>query len=336
MSTTTESLPTTGVARARRSRFAGLRLDRFSGIYVWIVIIALFSIIAPDTFPTTLTVKTTLSDNAVTGLLALGTMLAFATGLIDLSFASVAGLSMCVGTWLSIHTGLPPALIAALCVALGLAIGTISGLFITRLGVSSLVTTLGMATVTLGLAEFVTSSNTLTATFPQRFAGLAQDYVWVIPLPALYLLVAGVVFYYLLEHAPVGRRLLATGSNPIAARLAGLRVGRLQVATLAVSGGMAGFAGIVLAAKVGSATSQTGPAFLLPAVAALFLGETQIRSRVNVWGTLLAVFLIGTGIKGLQLIGAKPWVSDFFNGAVLLLAVGVAARARRNAHRNAN
>ncbi len=328
MTATTQPVAARVLRPAGRSWSAALRLDRFSGIYVWVALIALFSVLSTDTFPTTLTVKTILSDNAVTGLLALGTLLSFAAGLIDLSFASIAGLSMCAATWLSIHTPVPAALITVIVIALGLALGCVSGLFITVLGVSSLVTTLGMATVTIGLAELVTGSSTLTAEFSTGFSNLAQDYVWVVPLPALYLLVAAVALYLILEHAPVGRRLLAIGSNPVAARLAGLRVARLQVAALAASGGAAGFAGMVLAAKVGSATSQTGPAYLLPAVAALFLGETQVRSRVNVWGTVVAVLLIGTGIKGLQLLGARPWVSDFFNGAVLLLAVGVAARAR--------
>jgi ribose transport system permease protein len=140
--------------------------------------------------------------------------------------------------------------------------------------------------------------------------------------------------YVVLEHTPVGRRLLATGSNLSAARLAGLRVRRIQTASLVFSGAVAGLAGVLLSAKIGAATTETGPGYLLAAIAALFLGETQIRSRVNVWGTVLAVYLIGTGVKGLQLLGAAPWVNDFFNGCVLLLAVGLAARGRKAAATN--
>ena len=329
MTVTSETPRTEQISRRRPAWIARLHFDRLSGLYVWAALITFFCIRASGTFPTMLTVKTTLSDNAITGLLALGALLPFAAGMIDLSFASIAGLSMCTATWLSIHTSIPAALIAVAVITGATALGSLSGLFITRLGVSSLVATLGMSTVALGLAELVTGSNTLTAAFPQGFVNLAQNYVWIVPLPVVYLLVVGAGLYFVLEHSPAGRRILAAGSNPTAARLAGLRVARLQIATLAASGGVAGLAGVVLAAQIGSATSETGPAFLLPAVAALFLGETQFRSRVNVWGTLLAVFLIGTGIKGLELLGAQPWVSDFFNGAVLLLAVGLAARARR-------
>jgi ribose transport system permease protein len=306
-----------------------LRLDRFSGIYALAILVAIFSIAAPATFPTTLTLKTTLADNSVTGLLALGALVPFAAGLIDLSFANVAGLSMIVATWLSIHTGMSGPEIGLTVVAGGAAIGALSGLFITQLGVNSLVATLGVSTVALGLAELVSSENTLTAHFSSSFSDLGQNYVWIFPLPALFLLALAIVLYYVLEHTAPGRRILATGSNHAAARLAGLRVNRIRVGSLAVSGGIAGFAGIVLATQIGVATTDTGPGYLLPAIAALFLGETQIRARVNVWGTVLAVVLIGTGIKGLELLGAAPWVDDFFNGAVLLFAVGVAARARR-------
>lgn len=306
-----------------------LRLDRLSGLYVWVALIVVFSVAAPSTFPTVLTFKTTLADDSVTGILALGALLPFAAGLIDLSFAGIAGLAMVTATWLSIHTGLPGPLIGLIVVVVGSSFGAISGLFVTRLRVNSLVVTLAMSSVALGLAELVSSESTLTAQFSASFQNFGQGYVSDIPAPALYLLALALLLYYLLEHTVAGRRLLAAGANPGAARLAGLRIFRAQLLSLTASGAVAGFAGIVLATQIGVATTETGPGYLLPAVAALFLGETQIRTRVNVWGTVLAVFLIGTGIKGLELLGAAPWVNDFFNGAVLLLAVGLAARGQR-------
>jgi ribose transport system permease protein len=211
-----------------------------------------------------------------------------------------------------------------------------SGLFVTRLGVNSLVTTLGVSTVCLGLAELISGGNTLIAQWAQSFQNLGQGYVGPFPAVALYVGVLATVMYVVIEHAPVGRRVLATGSNLAAARLAGLRVRRIQTSSLIVSGAVAGLAGVLLSAKIGAATTETGPGYLLQAIAALFLGETQIRSRVNVWGTVLAVFLIGTGVKGLQLLGAAPWVNDFFNGCVLLLAVGLAARGRRTVATNSD
>jgi ribose transport system permease protein len=322
--------------KTRRTAGDRLRLHTLSGLYVWVLLIVGFALAAPDTFPTTLTLKTTLGDYSITALLALGALVPFAAGLIDLSFASVAGFSMLAATWLSIHTSIPAGIITLVVIAGGGAIGLASGLFVTRLGVNSLVTTLGVSTVCLGLAELISGGNTLTAQWAQSFQNLGQGYVGPFPAVALYVGVLATVMYVVIEHTPVGRRVLATGSNLAAARLAGLRVRRIQTSSLIVSGAVAGLAGVLLSAKIGAATTETGPGYLLPAIAALFLGETQIRPRVNVWGTVLAVFLIGTGVKGLQLLGAAPWVNDFFNGCVLLLAVGLAARGRRTVATNSD
>jgi ribose transport system permease protein len=323
-------------AKTRRTLAGQLRLHTLSGLYVWALLIVGFALAAPDTFATSLTFKTTLGDYSITALLALGALLPFAAGLIDLSFASVAGLGMLAATWLSIHTAIPAGVITLAVIAGGGAIGLGSGLFVTRLGVNSLVTTLGISTVCLGLAELISGGNTLTAQWSQSFQNVGQGYVGPFPAVALYVAVLAVVLYIFVEHTPVGRRVLATGSNPAAARLAGLRVHRIQASSLVFSGAVAGLAGVLLSAKIGAATTETGPGYLLAAIAALFLGETQIRPRVNVWGTVLAVYLIGTGVKGLQLLGAAPWVNDFFNGCVLLLAVGLAARGRSAAAKHSD
>lgn len=113
-----------------------------------------------------------------------------------------------------------------------------------------------------------------------------------------------------------------------AARLAGIRVVRIQVGALITASGLAGLTGLILAAKVGIATQTTAPGYLLPAAAVLFLGMTQFKDRPNVPGTILALLMLGTGIKGLELLGASDWVTDLFSGTVLLLSVGLASRRR--------
>ena len=102
-----------------------------------------------------------------------------------------------------------------------------------------------------------------------------------------------------------------------------------------LSGLVAAFAGVVLAAQLGSASPDVGGPYLLPAFSAVFLGATQVfPGRVNVPGTLIAIFLLATGVKGLQLAGAPGYVNDLFNGAALIIAVALAARAYAS-HRKA-
>src|SRR4029453_14036581 len=150
-----------------------------------------------------------------------------------------------------------------------------------------------------------------------------------IPVPVYYLAGVALVLWYLLEHTPTGRYLYATGANVNAARLAGLRVVRLQWGALIIAGTLAAFAGVVLTMQLGASSFGAGGPYLLPAFAAAFLGSTQVRpGRFNVGGTLVALYLMAIGVKGLQLqYPSLPWIKDLFEGVALIIAVALAAGA---------
>ena len=139
-----------------------------------------------------------------------------------------------------------------------------------------------------------------------------------------------VAIWYLLEHTATGRRLYATGFNPDAARLAGVRIDRLRFMSLVASGGLAGATGIVLASTLGSGSPSAGTPYLLPAFAAAFLGATQLKhGRFNAGGTIIAVLLLGTGVTGLALANAPQWAGDMFVGVVLIAALALTGLQRR-------
>jgi ribose transport system permease protein len=136
--------------------------------------------------------------------------------------------------------------------------------------------------------------------------------------------------WFLLEHTAIGRRLYATGFNPDAARLAGVRTDRLRFMSLVVSGSLAGAAGLVLASTIASGSPTAGTPYLLPAFAAAFLGATQLKhGRFNAGGTLIAVLLLGTGTTGLGLANAPQWSADMFVGVVLIASLAVTGLQRR-------
>ena len=95
--------------------------------------------------------------------------------------------------------------------------------------------------------------------------------------------------------------MFATGGNPEAARLAGLRTDRLIWGSLVASAMIAGFAGIIYGWKVGNYAQTVGPGYLFPAIAAVFFGASQLKGRPNVWGTFIALYALAWGVKGLQL-----------------------------------
>lgn len=310
----------------------GIGLIRYSGLIAIAALIVGFSLYLPGLFLTETTFRTIIANQAVTGLLALAALVPLAAGLYDLSFAAVAGLSLVLTVRLSADTDHSILVIAAIAIGCSALCGLVSASLVAFAGLDSFIVTLGMSSLVLGIAMRVTSGNTVYGEFDEAFVSIGQGAIGPIPYLTIALVVLALLVWLWLEHTPAGRYTLAVGSNPLAARLAGVSVARTYFLTLLTCSVVAGIAGVLLAAQVGVAATSTGPGFLLPALAALLLGATQVRNRANVVGTLIAVLLLGTGIKGLQLAGAESYVTEVFNGGVLIAAVAAASiRARRAA-----
>jgi ribose transport system permease protein len=112
--------------------------------------------------------------------------------------------------------------------------------------------------------------------------------------------------------------------------LSGIRVRRVRIGSLAVSGLISAFAGVIYAGTIGAADPASGLQFLLPAFAAVFLGATAITpGRFNPWGSLIAIYFLITGITGFELLGINTFVQDLFYGGALVLAVVLSSIARR-------
>ncbi|HEX3948134.1 MAG TPA: ABC transporter permease [Acidimicrobiales bacterium] len=311
-----------------------LGLDRYSGLYALVLVVAIFAIWIPDTFLTTVTLKTIASNQAITGILAVALVVPLAAGAVDLSVAEATGACSVLIAVLQATYGIStiPAIIITLAAAV--LIGLVNGFVVVNLRINSFIATLATGSLLDASAIFM-SHNEQVQGIASSLAKVGQGNLVGIPLPFVYLIVVSAIIWYALEYTPIGRYLYALGGNPEAARLAGLRNGAYTRLAFLVSGLLAGIAGIVLTGEIGVASAPVAPPYLLPAFAAVFLGSTQIvKGRANVLGTLVAVFLLGTGVKGLELVSAGPWVSNAFNGLALIVAVGLAvARGRGSIER---
>lgn len=310
-------------------------LIRFSGLYGLGIVILVFSLQEPELFVSKINLTLILVNSAVAGILALGVLVPLSAGLLDLSFASVAGFSLVAMCWASVRTSTNSFLVAAAIIAVCALFGLVSGLLVAYFNLDSLIVTLGMSSIVLGLTQYLTQGNTLTGRFDSAFQRVGLNTIGVVPLLTIILLIFAIALYIWLEHTPGGRFVLATGSNINAARLSGVNVRRIQITTLTFSALISGIAGVLLVSRVGSATDTIGQGYLLPVVAGLFLGTTQVYTRPNVWGTMIAIYLLGTGIQGIQLEGNEPWVSSLFDGVVLLVAITVGVFRRRTSRRAA-
>jgi ribose transport system permease protein len=283
-----------------------------------------FSIWVPDTFLQWNTWKALFDSQAVTAILAVGLVIALSAGAFDLAIGTELGFGAIFVGWLLVNkgVGVVPAIILTL-LAGGL-IGLANGILITKVRIDSFIATLGVSSVLLALIAWVSSSQQIVG-LGSSFEKLGVTEIFGLTLPVYLMLAIALVVWYVLERTPLGRRVYATGGNIEAARLAGVRVAAVVICSLVACATIASFAGMLVSANLGTGDPTIGPAYLLPAFSAAFLGSTQFRGgRFNVWGTIVAVIVLATGVKGLQLAGAPIWIPDLFNGVALLLAVGLA------------
>ena len=299
-------------------------LSRWGLLIVFVVVFGGFSAWIPKRFPTGGNVQDILTSQPPGIFIAFAAMLVLVVGEFDLSIGATLGLSQYIVLKLITHYGLswPAAILATLGISIG--IGAANAIAVVGLGINSFIATIGVATILEGVVQWISSGNEpLFSGAPHGFTTLAQTKAGVV-LPIYYALAAALILWVVLEFTVIGRQMRATGANRTAARLSGIRTERARVTAFVVAALLAAIGGILVTAQVGAADASSGPEFLLPAYAAAFLGATAIRPGFfNVWGTLIAIFLVAVGITGLQLKGVETWVTPVFNGSVLLLAVAV-------------
>lgn len=318
-----ESSATSRAPLARRAAKA-MSFRNISAIYIFAFLFILFSLLTPENFLTAGVWRTLLDSQAVTAMAALAVLLPIVTGSFNLAVGAEIGLAGILTAALISKQDLPWPTAVALTVLAGAAIGLVTGLIITRAKIDSFIATLGMSSILLAGVAWISDSKQIVG-LGEGFRALTATRVFGVTLPVIILLVTALLAWYVLEKTPLGRRMYATGFNPEGARLAGVGTKRIVVGALMAGGVLSALAGVLLSSRLSAGDPTLGPALLLPAFTAVFLGSTQFRGgRFNVWGTILAVYVLATGIKGLQLMGAPIWITSLFNGVALLLAVGLA------------
>lgn len=309
----------------------GLGFERFSGLYLWAALILLFSVWQSNYFPTADTLHSVAAERSITAILGLAVIVPLACGAFDLSVGAVANFAT-ITTAQLINAGWswPLAALTALLIAAG--IGAVNGFFVVRLHVSSFITTLGIGSVITALQIVTTNNLQPIAPNVASWSDFTQ-HTWLgFQRVFFYMLVIALVVWWVLAHTPAGRYLYAIGSNAEAARLSGVAVGRYTWFALIASSTLAAVGGVFFSSISGPSLTY-GAGLLLPAFAAAFLGSTQIvPGRFNAWGTVLSIFVLATGVKGLQLAYPQAqWLDPMFSGAALVLAVAVAIGRQRSA-----
>jgi ribose transport system permease protein len=276
-----------------------------------------------NTFPHFTNIKNVLGGEAYTGLLALAIMIPLVCGEFDFSVGNNAGLVQVLVAGFMARLGMAVPLAILVPIAIGAFIGLSNGNTVARIGVNSLIVTLGISSVLLGIVQWYTNGQSISNNISPWLTNIATDTWLKLPVTLYILIVAALIVYYMLEHTPYGRYLYSIGSNRDAARLVGLRVERYVLLAFVMSGTLAGFAGILLVARSGGGNPQAGQIIdTLQALAAAYLGATAIKpGRFNVLGTMIAIYFLAFTVTGLSLAGVADWINSVFDGGALFVAV---------------
>jgi ribose transport system permease protein len=254
------------VAQRRRINFG---FDKYSGLYVWALLIVVFSLWIPDLFLQTSTFKQVLTFQAISAIVALGLIMPVAAGAFDLTIAGTLTVSVCFTAW-ALTNGHGVIVAAGGSILIGVVIGLANSLVVVKLKVNSFIGTLGMSSILIAFAYMITDSSqiVLSTSGYAPFFEFAREEMFGLPRSVYYAALIALVFWWILEYTPGGRYLYAVGGNPVASRLAGVRVGRVTMIAFVASGATSAFGGIVYLATIGTATPDSGSGYLLPAFSA--------------------------------------------------------------------
>lgn len=313
-------------------------LTHFSIRYGFLIIMVLLFIFFSITRPVFLTPSNLLSillGLTIYAILALGETFPLIVNGMDLSIGAIASLSVMVSSYCMVILELQGYYAIIICLLMGATIGLINGLLIVKLKIPDLLTTLGMMFLVQGLQLIpsagrsigngmsLPNGETAKGVFDEGFKFLGQGRLFdIIPIPVAFMFIIAVIVFIVLSLTRYGRIFYAIGGNSEAARLVGVNIYKYRILAYIISGFVASFAGIVLAARVGRGDVSSGGTLLMDAIASALIGYAVLGAqKPNPFGTIVGAIFIGMLINGLTMLNVPYYTQDFIKGCVLVTAL---------------
>lgn len=314
----------------RSSKLVQFIRSREAGVLLALIALIVFFAIATPKFLTTLNILNVLRQISVLGIVAVAMSMLIIAGEFDLSVGSTYAVVAMVVAILA-EGGMNIWLASVLGLALGSVMGLANGLLTVKAKIPSFIVTMGSMMVYRGVALLVSKGMPRTLYLEGFFYQITGATLpGGIPAPIIWFIVAGVVGYYILHVSRHGFKILATGGNAEAARLAGIKTDWIKAAGFVMTGFAAGLAGIVSASYLGSVTPTQGQGMELQAIAASVIGGTSLNGGIgSTTGVLMGALIMGIVRNGLVLLGTSAYTQDLILGLVLIVAVLIGSFSSR-------
>ncbi len=297
-------------------------LSRF-GIYIAFAIMCIFFATQNAVFLSPVNIINILRQVSFNAILAMGMTVVIITGGIDLSVGSVLALAAVVAASLvKANSPILPVFLAVLiALAIGALCGFLSGIVITKGKRPPFIATLVMMTIARGVAQLYTTGRPVTGLQP-AFKFIGAEFIFGIPVPIYIMALVTLVTYIILSHLRLGRYIYAVGGNEQSARASGIKVDSVKIFAYVFSGILSALVGVILAARLNSATPILGQGYELDAIAAAVIGGTSMDGgRGKVIGTLVGALIIGTISNGLDILNVSAYWQQIIKGLIILIAV---------------
>lgn len=291
---------------------------------IWVVVIVLvmaFTIANPRfIYPANLLIM--LRQVAVWGIASVGMTFVILLGDIDLSTGSLITFVNVMCSYLMVNMGVPMGLAIIIALAASTAIGLLNGFMVSTIGIPALIETFATQTAFSGIALILCNGQPING-FTEAFKIFGQGKIGPVPVPVIIMLLCFGLGAFILDKTYFGRYFYAVGGNIEAARLSGIRTGRVKYLVFALSGFFAGLAGLVLLSRTNSGMGNAGLGYEFKVITCVVLGGVSVSGGYGrISGVVAGTFIIGALQNGMVLMNLNTWIQDIVLGIVLVLAVG--------------
>lgn len=301
--------------------------SRYS-IYMVVIVMFFACNLLNENFLSTRNIANISAQISVTTILAFGETLLIISGLLDLSCGSVLALAGVLSVYVYKQTGSMP-LAFGVGVGVGVIANYINGILVRYFNIPAFIATLAMLTMARGVALLFTRGQNIYQIGDYVWFG--QDKVGFVPIPVIFMVIVGIVTWYILGHTSFGRSLYAVGGNEEAARASGINVGRIKIGAYLINGAFVGIAGILLMSRTNVGAPNAGQGYEFEALTAAIIGGTSFSGGLGTaGGTLAGAFIVGFLNNIMNLTGVDSYLQQVIKGAIIALAVGYDMWAKMN------
>ena len=304
-----------------------LKFTQNYAVLIMAVVLVIALALLSSNFLTFRNLLNILNQNAPLAIMASAMTLVIISGGFDLSVGAIFAVGSVCSAWIALNVDPILGLVAAPFV--GLLLGWINGMVITKLNVHSFLATIATSLIFTGTA-IVISDGRLIPVRVDIFTWLGREKIVGIFVAVWVMLAFAILLTFLLNNTIFGRKLFSVGGNEQAAILSGIRSNRVKIAAFAINGLAAGLASSIATSRVSMGQASAGTGMELQAIAAVILGGTSIYGGSGaVWRSIVGVLLLALIGNGFNILNADPFYRDLTTGLVILAAIGISSAGKR-------